>query len=98
MRRTFRLALAAAALTVGWHGSLPVAGQVPDAPPGVPQFLFQGPGGPGRAGATEQRFPDFNVVTRGAKEYDGLFKLHQKDDNLYMPSILTTMKPKLASG
>jgi len=84
MRRTFRLALAAAALTVGWHGSLPVAGQVPDAPPGVPQFLFQGPGGPGRAGATEQRFPDFNVVTRGAKEYDGLFKLHQKDDNLYM--------------
>src|SRR5947208_1972798 len=84
MRRTFLLALAAAALTVGWHGSPPVSGQVPDAPPGVPPFVFQGPGGPGRAGSPEQRFPDFNTVTRGAKEYDGLFKLYQKDDNLYM--------------
>ena len=38
MRRTFLLALAAAALTVGWHGSPPVAGQVPD---GVGMVLKQ---------------------------------------------------------
>ena len=86
MRRTFLLVLAAAALTVGWHGSLPVAGQVPDAPPpGVPPFLFQGPDGARRIGGPEQRFPDFNTVTRGAKEYDGLFKLYHldKEERLY---------------
>jgi hypothetical protein len=27
---------------------------------------------------------DFNAVVRGAKEYDGLFKLYHKDDHLYM--------------
>jgi hypothetical protein len=30
------------------------------------------------------RFPDFATVTKGAKEYEGLFKLYHKDDHLYM--------------
>lgn len=33
--------------------------------------------GPGR------KFPDFNEVVKGAKEYDGLFRLHHKDDVVY---------------
>jgi hypothetical protein len=32
----------------------------------------------------DSRFQDFNTVVRGAKTYDGLFKLHQKDEHLYM--------------
>jgi hypothetical protein len=30
------------------------------------------------------RLQDFNAVVKGAKEYDGLFKLYQKDDKVYM--------------
>ena len=29
------------------------------------------------------KFEDFDKVVKGAKEYDGLFKLYQKDDHLY---------------
>jgi hypothetical protein len=32
--------------------------------------------------APEKKFPDFEQVVKGAKEYDGLFKLHQKDEHL----------------
>src|SRR5262245_1746832 len=70
MRRTILAALAAAALTVGWHGaSPPASGQIPI-----------GPGGPDQP---ERRFPDFQSVVKGAKEHDGFFKLYQKEDNLY---------------
>jgi hypothetical protein len=31
-----------------------------------------------------KKFEDFNKVVKGAKEYDGLFKLHQKDEHLYI--------------
>src|SRR5262245_66525010 len=31
----------------------------------------------------EKKFQDFETLTRGAKEYDGLFRLHQKDDHVY---------------
>lgn len=31
----------------------------------------------------EKKFEDFDKVVKGAKEYDGLFKLYQKDENLY---------------
>jgi hypothetical protein len=31
----------------------------------------------------EKKFEDFEKVVKGAKEYDGLFKLHQKDEHLY---------------
>src|SRR5215469_2449437 len=30
-----------------------------------------------------KKFEDFDKVVKGAKEYDGLFKLHQKDEHLY---------------
>ncbi len=33
--------------------------------------------------AEPQRFENFERVVRGSKEFDGLFKLHQKDDKLY---------------
>ena len=32
----------------------------------------------------EKKFEDFDKVVKGAKEYDGLFKLYQKDENLYL--------------
>src|SRR5205807_932920 len=80
MRRTTLAALGVAALAAGWLGSPPpAAGQVPDAPP---PFVIQGEGGPRRGG--DARHPDFNTVVRGAKEHDGLFKLYQKDDHVYM--------------
>lgn len=31
----------------------------------------------------EKKFEDFAKLTKGAKEYDGLFKLHQKDEHLF---------------
>ncbi|HEY7329071.1 MAG TPA: zinc-dependent metalloprotease [Gemmataceae bacterium] len=30
-----------------------------------------------------KKFPDFDKVVKGAKEYDGLFRLYHKDENLY---------------
>lgn len=31
----------------------------------------------------EKKFEDFDKVTKGAKEYEGLFRLHHKDEHLY---------------
>ena len=31
----------------------------------------------------EKKFPDFNTVVKGAKVYEGLFTLHQKDDHVF---------------
>jgi hypothetical protein len=77
--KTAYLALGALALAALAIGGPPAAlGQVPDNPPHVQVFE----GGPQRPG--ENRLPDFNVVVRGARVYDGLFRLHQKDDHLYM--------------
>ena len=33
--------------------------------------------------AQEKKFDDFDTVVKGAKEYEGLFHLYQKDDRLY---------------
>ncbi len=33
--------------------------------------------------APEKKFEDFDKLTHGAKQYDGLFKLYEKDDNLF---------------
>jgi hypothetical protein len=68
MRRTLLFALGVAALAVGWQDSPPAVGQVPGM----------------RHDAELPRFPDFNTVVKGAKEYEGLFKLYQKDENLFM--------------
>ncbi len=44
--------------------------------PAQPPHGLGGPDG-------EKKFEDFDKVVKGAKEYDGLFKLHRKDDKLY---------------
>jgi hypothetical protein len=47
------------------------------------RVMAQVPFGP-RSDEERPRFPDFNTVVKGAKEYEGLFKLYHKEDNLYM--------------
>src|SRR5262245_47956644 len=39
---------------------------------------------PGPEDAPEKKFGDFAKLVKGAKEIDGLFKLHHKDDHVYM--------------
>jgi hypothetical protein len=41
------------------------------------------PGQPVVEAAEPSKFEPFERVVKGAKEYDGLFRLHQKDDRLY---------------
>jgi hypothetical protein len=57
-------------------------------PPAALAFLIAGhapfttgqvPGAP----AAPKKFPDFDTVVKGAKTYDGLFKLYQVEDKLY---------------
>src|SRR3954454_5137007 len=33
--------------------------------------------------APEKKFEDFDKLVKGAREFEGLFKLYQKDENLY---------------
>src|SRR5262249_9511485 len=81
MRQTLLIALGALVLTIGCPVAWPPAlCQVPTAP-SVPHpenllRLF--------TEMDTSRLQDFNTVTKGAKEYDGLFKLYQKEDRLYM--------------
>ena len=37
----------------------------------------------GQGDAQEKKFEDFDKVVKGAKEYEGLFRLHLKEDKLY---------------
>src|SRR5262245_22992805 len=76
MKRAFLLAFGAVAL-----GAAAAVAQVPDGP--VVDGPVQFPDGMRRGGG-DPRFADFATVTRGAKIYDGLFKLYQKDENVYM--------------
>ena len=39
--------------------------------------------GPASAQTPEKKFEDFDQLVHGAKEYEGLFHLYQKDDRLY---------------
>lgn len=38
---------------------------------------------PGHHGDSEKKFEDFDKVVKGAKEYDGLFRMYHKDEHLY---------------
>lgn len=76
MKRALLLALGIAAV-----GAAAAVAQVPDGP--VVDGPVQVPDGMRRGGG-DPRFADFATVTRGAKTYDGLFKLYQKDENVYM--------------
>src|SRR5262245_3394252 len=52
----------------------------------LPLFLMAVPAlaEPGPDDATSPKFGDFNKLVKGAKEIDGLFKMYQKDDHVYM--------------
>src|SRR5438552_344572 len=80
MRRPLLIALGAVALAAGCLVLCPLAvAQVPTAPRAemdVMRLLTDPDSRP--------RLQDFNAVVKGAKEFDGLFKLYQKDDRLYM--------------
>ncbi len=78
MRRLLlSLTPALALLAAGTAPAQPEA--LPGAPPIVP------PAGALKTDGPEaKKFEDFDKVTKGAKEYDGLFKLYQKDENLYL--------------
>jgi hypothetical protein len=79
MRSFLLIALGAVVLTVGWPGIVPLAvAQVPSGPRPETDAMRM------IADMDRPRMQDFNAVVKGAKEYDGLFKLYQKDDRLYM--------------
>jgi hypothetical protein len=80
MRAFVRVALGLGALALGWWLCSPVLSQGPAdlTLGGTPTLKTLLPGDP-----AEKKFEDFDKVVKGAKEYDGLFKLYQKDENLY---------------
>src|SRR5262249_24356484 len=81
MRRFLLAACAAAALMTGWAGPQGTAGQEPAVVP--VKTVPGGPGGPTIPGMPEKKLPDFDKVLKpGAKEFDGLFKLYQMDEEL----------------
>jgi Met-zincin/Domain of unknown function (DUF5117)/Domain of unknown function (DUF5118) len=70
MKPFLRVALGLAALALGWWMCSPA--------------LSEGPHDSAAAGASsDKKFEDFDKLVKGAKEYEGLFKLYQKDENLY---------------
>jgi hypothetical protein len=75
MRRTILPVFGLLILAVGWTDGPPrAAGQVP----------FNVVSGDGPMEPDGPRFPNFQMVTRGAKVHDGFFKLYEKDDRLYL--------------
>ena len=80
MNRIFALCFGVAALVLSGFVTSRSSGQQPPPPTTVPMppKTSVAPDSP------DKRFEDFAAVTKGAKEYDGLFKLHHKDDKLYM--------------
>ena len=78
MRRFVRIALGLGALALGWWLCSPVLSQGPTVPgvTGTPPAAAVVP-------TPVKKFEDFDKVIAGAKEHDGLFKLYQKDENLY---------------
>ncbi len=52
-------------------------------PLAVLTFGLLGRAEPPKGQDSAKKFEDFDKVVKGAKQYDGLFKLHQKDDHLY---------------
>ena len=86
MKRPLRTAIALLGLAaVGQLISSTTQAQVPD----NPTFL---PGGPGRP---DPRVMEFQNISKGAKTYDGLFKLYQKDENVYAELLPQHMNKQL---
>jgi hypothetical protein len=74
MKRTILVTVGVVALAAGT-----ASGQIPDNP--SPPFVYQGVDGMRRV---RSPFGDFNTLVRGAKTYEGLYRLHQKDEHVYM--------------
>src|SRR5262245_40787146 len=72
------LPLAVTILALGWLSS--GYSQQPQQPPpgGVPKVLIDA-----LMGDLHGKLEEFDKVVKGAKEYDGLFKLYHKEDKLY---------------
>jgi hypothetical protein len=81
MRRLLRIAFGFAAITAVWWLGQSAHSQQPDGMSGA--STTGGIVAGGAATAPEKKFEEFDKVVKGAKEYDGLFKLYQKDENLY---------------
>ena len=73
-RRPFAVLLGGLILAVGFAPAAPT--QTPSNAP-HPKETTPAKDGP------DKKFPDFDKLVKGAKEYDGLFKLHQKEDHLF---------------
>jgi hypothetical protein len=71
MKPTLRVAIGLAALALAWWACSPA--------------LSEGPHDSASAGGanSEKKFEDLDKLVKGAKEHEGLFKLYQKDENLY---------------
>jgi hypothetical protein len=67
MKSFLRVAPGLAALALAWWACVPA--------------LSEGPHD--AAANADKKFEDLDKLVKGAKEYDGLFKLYQKDENLY---------------
>jgi hypothetical protein len=80
MRRLLRVGFGLGALALGWWLCRPALSQSTDV--GLPGPVPTGAGLSGH-GSADKKFEDFGQLVKGAKEHDGLFKLHQKDENLF---------------
>jgi hypothetical protein len=69
MRRSLLIVLGMVALTAGLFVSRP--------------FLIPTAANPTQAADLAKKFEEFDKAVKGAKEYEGLFKLYHKDENLY---------------
>jgi len=79
MKRASLFAFAAVVLASSWLEQESTA--VGQGPVGQPVFVG---GVDGLHPRGDNRFADFNTTVQGAKTYEGLFKLYQKDDKVYM--------------
>jgi hypothetical protein len=81
MRHVLRFVFGLSALALGCWLTPPVLGQPAEAgklsgalPSGIDLAALLNP---------DKKLEDFDKLVKGAKEYDGLFKLYQKEENLY---------------
>ncbi len=83
MKRLIGFALGAAIGVSAVTAQQPPATPAPNAAPGIPASVLAklAAGGDDDDGSAK-KYEDFAKLTKGAKEFDGLFKLHLKDDRL----------------
>src|SRR5262249_19969707 len=80
MRRLLLTMAPALALLAAGAAAQSPSEAIPGLPVVLPPGLADKAGGP----PEPKKFEDFDKVTKDAKVYDGLFKLYQKDEHLYL--------------